>query len=232
VPSPGDHIALGPSGAGLSPSPADACRLLYLDDPSLTAAECAARLGCRTATAQAVRQALVDLGVLMPLRPLQPRFPQHMPFARPPWILTEGACVGHPTPDIFTAPATQAGRTQARRVCYSCHVRIPCMEWAVQVLPRSDTGIYGGTTANERAQIRRRRGVPPRPYGRPAIEAQQTCCGTCGLPLTGSNLRVERTPTGTRRVCRSCRRRRNTEAERARRARRREAAAATGQGAA
>jgi hypothetical protein len=91
------------------------------------------------------------------------------------------------------------------------------------VLPRSDTGIYGGTTASERAQIRRRRGVPPRPYGRPAIEAASGVCGVCGLPLSGPNVRYERTPTGTRRVCRACRRRRNAEAERARRARRREA---------
>jgi hypothetical protein len=97
------------------------------------------------------------------------------------------------------------------------------MEWAVQVLPRSDTGIYGGTTASERAQIRRRRGIPPRPYGRPAIEAASGVCGVCGLPLSGPNVRYERTPTGTRRVCRACRRRRNNEAERARRARRREA---------
>jgi hypothetical protein len=176
--------------------------------------------------AQGVRQQLVNLGVLMPVRPLTPSFPAYTPLERMPW-LAEGACVGHPTPDIFGAPATAAERSAAKRICYTCHVRLRCLEFAVQVLPRSNPGIWGGTTSSERSHIRRSRGIPPRPYGRPAIEAARTTCGVCDLPLSGPNLAVQRRADGgTRRICRNCRRIRNRETMRALRQRRREAAAA------
>jgi len=44
----------------------------------------------------------------------------------------------------------------AKRVCFECSVRQPCLEWATDNGPMA--GVWGGTTEEERATERRRRG--------------------------------------------------------------------------
>jgi WhiB family transcriptional regulator, redox-sensing transcriptional regulator len=65
------------------------------------------------------------------------------------------ACREHPDPDVFFP---RRGRNdtaaKARWVCDGCPVRMPCLVYAV--LAKEDVGIWGGTTPNARAEIRRR----------------------------------------------------------------------------
>jgi hypothetical protein len=79
-------------------------------------------------------------------------------------------------------------------------------------VPASDIAIYGGFNASQRRPLVQQRGLV-RPNGMAAINALVTCCGTCGLPLSGENLITEpgRRPGAVRRRCRACTRRRKTE---------------------
>lgn len=53
----------------------------------------------------------------------------------------------------------QARFPEARALCAACPVRRECLEFALQRLPTQDYGLWGGTTASERARVRRR-GLP------------------------------------------------------------------------
>ena len=63
-----------------------------------------------------------------------------------------GACVGHENPDLWHAEG--AGnlrikeRREAREICFSCHVREACFNYAIQYY--DCTGIWGGATVYER----------------------------------------------------------------------------------
>jgi WhiB family transcriptional regulator, redox-sensing transcriptional regulator len=48
-------------------------------------------------------------------------------------------------------PLTQA--TAAKRVCEACEVRHPCLQYALET--NQDTGVWGGTTEEERRVLRR-----------------------------------------------------------------------------
>lgn len=69
----------------------------------------------------------------------------------PAWM-EYGACVGGKTDTFF--PAEGQNATQAKRVCATCPVREPCLEYA---LSKREFGIWGGTTEEERITLRRKR---------------------------------------------------------------------------
>lgn len=63
-----------------------------------------------------------------------------------------GMCVGL-DPELFH-PERGASTTNAKAVCGTCAVRIPCLEWALAT--HQSHGIWGGTAERERRRIRRR----------------------------------------------------------------------------
>jgi WhiB family transcriptional regulator, redox-sensing transcriptional regulator len=75
-------------------------------------------------------------------------------------FLEEAACRGL-DPELFYAEGG-AAVTRAKGVCGGCDIRAKCLEWAIA---REEFGVWGGTTARERAQIRRQRGVRLVPAG-------------------------------------------------------------------
>ncbi len=68
--------------------------------------------------------------------------------------LEDAACRGL-DPELFYAEGG-AAVARAKAVCASCDLRLKCLEWAIC---REEFGVWGGTTARERAAIRRARGV-------------------------------------------------------------------------
>ena len=62
-------------------------------------------------------------------------------------------------PDLFFPVGTTGSAVDhiasAKEVCRSCPVQEPCLEFAVET--NQDAGVWGGTTEDERRQIRRRR---------------------------------------------------------------------------
>ena len=63
-----------------------------------------------------------------------------------------GSCRGL-DPELFH-PERGGSTTDAKAVCGSCRVRVPCLEWALAT--RQPQGIWGGTSERERRRIRRR----------------------------------------------------------------------------
>lgn len=74
--------------------------------------------------------------------------------------LEDAACRGL-DPEAFYA---EGGLSviRAKATCGACAVTEACLEWALQ---REEFGVWGGTTAKERAAIRRARGVRLHPAG-------------------------------------------------------------------
>lgn len=68
--------------------------------------------------------------------------------------LQGAACEGVDS-ELFYAEGGQA-IARAKAICANCEVRDRCLEWAIK---REEFGVWGGTTARERAAIRRQRGV-------------------------------------------------------------------------
>ena len=68
--------------------------------------------------------------------------------------LEEAACRGL-DPELFYAEGG-ASIAKAKSICVQCPLRMKCLEWAIS---REEFGVWGGTTARERAAIRRERGV-------------------------------------------------------------------------
>jgi WhiB family transcriptional regulator, redox-sensing transcriptional regulator len=58
-------------------------------------------------------------------------------------------------PELFYAEGG-AAIAKAKSICVACPLRMKCLEWAIA---REEFGVWGGTTARERAAIRRERGV-------------------------------------------------------------------------
>ena len=69
-------------------------------------------------------------------------------------FLDNAACRGI-DPELFYAEGG-AAVARAKTVCAQCPLRMKCLEWAIA---REEFGVWGGTTARERAAIRRERGV-------------------------------------------------------------------------
>lgn len=74
--------------------------------------------------------------------------------------LDDAACKGL-DPELFYAESGTA-IVRAKSLCHQCDVRERCLEWA---LKREEFGVWGGTTARERASIRREMGVRLVPAG-------------------------------------------------------------------
>ena len=74
---------------------------------------------------------------------------------RQPAELARGLCVTHPNRDWWSSDGPDQ-REAACHVCARCPVRGPCFEYSL-TLPASDRAIYAGTTAAERARLRRAR---------------------------------------------------------------------------
>jgi WhiB family redox-sensing transcriptional regulator len=79
----------------------------------------------------------------------------------------QAKCLGSDPELFFPAGVTGAPLEQAqaaKRVCQSCPVRSPCLDFALET--NQDTGVWGGTTEDERRVMRRnwvRAGRPSRP---------------------------------------------------------------------
>lgn len=74
--------------------------------------------------------------------------------------LDEAACRGYDSELFYMESA--AAIVQAKSLCGRCPVMEGCLEWAVR---REEFGVWGGTTARERAAIRRERGLRLTPAG-------------------------------------------------------------------
>jgi hypothetical protein len=68
--------------------------------------------------------------------------------------LADGACVDTPNPDAWFHDTITPG--QARRLCLGCPAQQPCLDYA---LHHPVVGVRGGTTPNQRSQLRRRAGI-------------------------------------------------------------------------
>lgn len=86
--------------------------------------------------------------------PTQTRRSRMYPF------LEHAACRGM-DPEEFYAEG-QAAIVRVKGVCMRCPVREACLEWAIT---REEFGVWGGTTARERAAMRRERGLRLLPAG-------------------------------------------------------------------
>lgn len=74
--------------------------------------------------------------------------------------LDEAACRGL-DPELFYAESG-AAILKAKAYCAVCPARERCLEWALR---REEFGVWGGTTARERAALRRERGLRLVPAG-------------------------------------------------------------------
>ena len=125
-----------------------------LAGPLRTNRSIAEELGCGKHTVARARRDLVLAG-LIPARSA-PRPPPWRVLDLPPMpeALSQGSCVGHPEPDLWTSRSL-ADRARAARICSRCPVQALCATWALQ-LPTSDSGVYGGLSTTQRLAIKRR----------------------------------------------------------------------------
>lgn len=65
--------------------------------------------------------------------------------------------VATPTPTCssrWAPPATHWSRSIAKEVCGECPVKVDCLDYALET--NQDSGIWGGTSEEERRTLRRR----------------------------------------------------------------------------
>lgn len=75
-------------------------------------------------------------------------------------FLDDAACRGL-DPELFYAEGG-AAVARSKAMCATCDALRPCLEWAVT---REEFGVWGGTTARERAAMRRENGLRLVPAG-------------------------------------------------------------------
>lgn len=72
------------------------------------------------------------------------------------------ACRGA-DPGLFFAPevewpdARERREAEAKRICASCPVRLPCLNWRLASGSQRDAGLWGGMNEDERILLRSRR---------------------------------------------------------------------------
>lgn len=66
------------------------------------------------------------------------------------------ACLNHANPSIFFEEVRQSIVKEAKLVCKSCAVCGTCLEYAMK---HEEVGVWGGTTTNQRAKVRRRQNL-------------------------------------------------------------------------
>ncbi len=77
-----------------------------------------------------------------------------LPRTTPSWM-EEAACASHDDPDLWFAELSEEERRQeALDICAACPVRAACLAYVLSMPPQS--GIWGGTTEDQRARDRRR----------------------------------------------------------------------------
>ena len=84
---------------------------------------------------------------------------------------TGAACVDV-DPELFFPMKGES--VEARAVCKSCPIIDRCLDYALHV---KVDGIWGGTTPDQRARIRRKRGIVPSPVA-PSPTRPEPGCGT------------------------------------------------------
>ena len=67
--------------------------------------------------------------------------------------MTRGSCASIPPSTFF--PSDGSGVEVARKICASCTVKVPCLEYALE--QRIDHGVWGGCSERERRRISKRR---------------------------------------------------------------------------
>lgn len=67
--------------------------------------------------------------------------------------MSQGKCRNEPPSTFF--PSDGVGVEVARRICATCPVQEPCLEYALR--NRIDHGVWGGASERERRRIARRR---------------------------------------------------------------------------
>ena len=67
--------------------------------------------------------------------------------------MADGNC--RETPPAMFFPSDGVGVEAARRICATCPVKQPCLEYALR--NRIDHGVWGGTSERERRRILRQR---------------------------------------------------------------------------
>ncbi|MET9528138.1 WhiB family transcriptional regulator [Streptomyces coeruleorubidus] len=68
--------------------------------------------------------------------------------------MTESPCSRIDPEVMFPHPSDVSGIEFAKQqVCGACHVRAECLEWALNQFSRSDYGIFGGLTEDERKEL-------------------------------------------------------------------------------
>jgi WhiB family redox-sensing transcriptional regulator len=70
--------------------------------------------------------------------------------------MAEGNCREHPPTTFF--PSDGVGVEVAKRICATCPVAAPCLEYALQ--NRIDHGVWGGTSERQRRRILKSRRIP------------------------------------------------------------------------
>src|SRR4051794_33552003 len=69
--------------------------------------------------------------------------------------MSEGLCRNYPPAKFF--PSDGVGVDVARKICATCPVKSPCLEYAL--IERIDHGVWGGCSERERRRILKRRRV-------------------------------------------------------------------------
>lgn len=84
---------------------------------------------------------------------------RQLALTRPSWM-DQAACRHH-DPDLWFPEHDQDDRQQeALRICAACPVRAACLAYVLSMPPQS--GIWGGTTEDQRTQERRRQAARDR----------------------------------------------------------------------
>jgi WhiB family redox-sensing transcriptional regulator len=68
--------------------------------------------------------------------------------------VTNAACKDMPTDLFFPEGGKSKSTVVAKEVCSTCQISVQCLQWA---LANNEFGIWGGTTHEERLQLRRGR---------------------------------------------------------------------------
>lgn len=80
--------------------------------------------------------------------------------------MAKGKCRDVPPATFF--PSDGVGVEVARRICATCPMRAPCLEYALR--NRIDHGVWGGASERERRRIARRRRMERAPAAAAAAE--------------------------------------------------------------
>jgi WhiB family redox-sensing transcriptional regulator len=68
--------------------------------------------------------------------------------------MTRGLCNDYDPEIFYPAKGTAAQILAAKAVCSGCPVRASCLEYALGQLAEHDWGVWGGTSQEERRQLR------------------------------------------------------------------------------